>query len=86
MDFFKKGALFAFGFLSMIATVSLALAAYVYVSNFPTTASNASPLSSTEWNKIITALQSLDTGIQKSACESRRGVWSGGTCQEYAYF
>lgn len=46
MDPFKKGALFAFGFLTMIATATIALAAYVYVSEFPSTAGNGSTLSS----------------------------------------
>lgn len=33
MDALKKGALFAIGFLGMIGAVSLALSAYVYVTD-----------------------------------------------------
>lgn len=86
MDAFKKGALFALGFFGMLGMASLAFSAYVYVTDFPTTASTGATLTSAEWNKMVAALQNLDQGVQKAACEGRRGVWSGGACQEYAYY
>ena len=50
--------------VAIISTVSALSIGYgAYVSNYPATASSGATLSSSEWNKMVSALQTLDTNL-----------------------
>lgn len=58
---FKKPVLSAVAFFSTVGILSVGYSAFV--SNYPATATGSSQLSSTEWNKMVAALQTLDTNL-----------------------
>lgn len=58
----RKGVVWATAFFGTFGTFALGYSAYV--TNMPATATaGVSQLSATEWNKIVTALQTLDSAI-----------------------
>lgn len=59
---FKKPALSAVAFFGCVCVLSVGYSAFV--SNYPATATaGTSQLSATEWNKMVTALQTLDSNL-----------------------
>ncbi|MDQ1343909.1 MAG: hypothetical protein QG650_629 [Patescibacteria group bacterium] len=59
---FKKPALSAVAFFGTLGAVSIGYSAYV--SNYPAAATaGVTTLSATEWNKMVTALQTLDNNL-----------------------
>ena len=57
----KTPVLSAVAFFGTLGILSVGYSAYV--SSYPATATPSTQISSTEWNKMVTALQALDTNL-----------------------
>ena len=61
MSRIKTPVLSAVAFFGTLGILSVGYSAYV--SNYPATATSSTQLSSAEWNKMVAALQTLDTNL-----------------------
>ena len=64
----KKPVLSAVAFFGTLGILSVGYSAFV--ANYPATATATNPLSSTEWNKMVSALQTLDTALSNFTFDS----------------
>jgi hypothetical protein len=60
-NIFRKSAIAAVGFFGTLGVLSVGYSAYI--SSLPATANSGATLSSVEWNKMVTALSTLDNNL-----------------------